>query len=265
MSKPLISLSYANGFLPETYEQALHPLFKRYRVVSPHLRPMWQPPLPTETLRHWRQLGDDLLQHLEMLTPEPVIGIGHSVGAITVMYAAIARPDRFHRIILIDPTLLPPAALRFVWLMRLIGRDARLPLVEGALKRGRHWDDQNAAYEYFRRKKLFARWSDNAMRLYTNSITAPDPAGGVHLIYPPQWEARLYQTIPTDVWQFPAKLKTPTLIVYGELSDVFNAQSAARFARLSPQTRIVAIPGAGHLVAQEKPEAVGQLIADFVE
>jgi pimeloyl-ACP methyl ester carboxylesterase len=261
---PLVTLSYVNGFLPETYDQALRPLFKRHRVVSPHLRAMWQPPQTPATFQHWRQLADDLLAHLDKLTPNPVIGIGHSIGANTVMYVAAARPERFQRVVLMDPTLFPATVLQFIRFMRLIGRDARLPLVEGALKRGRHWDSVDAAYHYFRGKKLFERWSDDAVHIYTNSITAPDPAGGVRLVYPPEWEARFYQTVPTDIWQYPAKLKMPTLIVRGELTDVFSPASAARFARLNPAAKIVTIPGAGHLVAQEQPEAVGKAIADFV-
>ena len=40
---PLVNLAYANGFLPETYQAALSPLFDGFRVVSTHMRPMWQP------------------------------------------------------------------------------------------------------------------------------------------------------------------------------------------------------------------------------
>lgn len=261
---PLVNLAYANGFLPQTYTAALTPLFEHYQVVAAHARPMWQPPPAPETLHHWRQLSADLLAQLDPLASQPVIGIGHSVGAIATLYAAVARPDRFRCVVLIDPTLLSGRYLRGLWLMRLIGRDARMRLVSGALKRGRHWESAEAAYTYFRGKRLFSRWSDAAVRVYSDSLTAPDPAGGVQIVFPPEWEARIYQTIPLDVWQIPARLTVPTLVIRGELSNTFHAESASRFSRLNPRATLITIPDAGHLVAQEQPEATGRAIADFI-
>jgi pimeloyl-ACP methyl ester carboxylesterase len=261
----VINLAYANGFLPQTYTAALRPLFDQHRVVSLHMRPMWQPPIAPETLTHWRQLGADLLTQLDTLTPEPVLGIGHSVGAIATMYAAVTRPERFRALVLLDPTLLPRKHLRGLWLMRITGRTARVGMVAGALKRGRHWDSAEAAYTYFRGKRLFTRFSDEAVRVYSDSLTAPDPNGGVILVFSPEWEARIYQTVPTDVWRLPARLKTPTLVIRGGLSDTFHAEGAADFARLNPRATLITIPDAGHLVAQERPDAVGQAIAEFLK
>ena len=260
---PLITLSYANGFMPQTYTECLTPLFDRYRVVTPQMRPLWQPPPPTADLHHWRQLGTDLLTALDRIGTSPGVAIGHSVGAIAVLYAATMQPNRFRGVILIDPTLLPPAQLRLVWLSRLIGHDARMSLVKGALKRGNHWDTVDAAYTYFRGKRLFTRWPDQAVRVYAESITTPDPNGGVSLIFPREWEARIYQTIPIDVWQAVRKLNIPALVIRGTLSDVFTDASKAIFARLAPQIPIIDVPNVGHLVAQEAPSIVGDHIAQF--
>src|SRR5215467_9145840 len=85
--RPLVNLAYANGFLPQTYTRALQPLFADYRVVSIHARPMWGD-CPPETFHHWSQFGDDLLEGLDSLTDQPVIGIGHSMGGLSTLYAA---------------------------------------------------------------------------------------------------------------------------------------------------------------------------------
>ncbi len=226
---------------------------------------MWQPPIPPESLHTWRQFGDDLLSQLETVRGgQRVIGIGHSVGAIATLYAASAQPDRFRAVILLDPVFLAPRLLRAIALLRLIGYEPRGGLVQGALKRGRHWDSTEAAFSYFRGKKLFPRWSDEAVQTYTTSITAPDPQGGVRLIYPPEWEARIYQTFATDTWRYPARLKPPTLVIRGVLSDAFSLSSAQRFGQLNPRARMITIPEAGHLVAQEQPQAVGQAIREFI-
>ncbi len=261
---PIVNLGCANGFMPQTYTRALAPLFKDYRVVSMNMRPLWENCAP-ESLHSWRQLGDDLLNELDQLTNQPVIGIGHSVGAIATLYAASTRPERFSHLILLDPTLLPRAYLWGVRLLRLIGREARLPLVEQALRRGRRWASTEAAYTYFRGKKLFKRWPDDQVRTYAESITTPDGAGGVKLIFTPEWEAQIYRTVATDVWERPARIKMPTLVIRGELSDTFIQPSAARFARLNPQAQMITIKGAGHLVPQEQPEQVGRAIVEFLK
>ncbi len=259
-----VILSYANGFPPQTYAAMLKPLFAEYHVAAMHMRPLWEPTPPPDSLRHWRQFADDLLENLATLTPDPVIGIGHSVGAVTTLYAAIKEPQRFRKLVLIDPTLLPSPALWGIRFAHLIGREARIPLVQQALRRGRRWPDAETAYQYFRAKKLFARAGDDIVRAYTESITTPHPEGGLTLAYAPEWEAQIFKTIATDVWQLPARLKVPTLILRGEHSDVFYERSAARFKRINPAIELVTLPGVGHLVGQEAPDRAGREIARFL-
>lgn len=264
VSKPLVNLAYANGFLPQTYIPSLSPLFDQYRVISAHARPMWDD-CPPESLKSWRQLGDDLLAILDTIADQPLIGIGHSVGSIATLYAFIKRPDRFRALILIDPTLLLPSYLLALRIGRLFRQEGRIPLVRGALNRRRSWSSNEEAYTYFRSKSLFKRCSDEMVRLYTESITAPDPKGGVSLVYLPEWEAQIYRTVATDVWRLPGQVKVPTLIIRGALTDVFVESSASRFKRLKPQAQIVTVAQTGHLVAQEQPLQTGQLIAGFLK
>ncbi|MCC7447229.1 MAG: alpha/beta hydrolase [Anaerolineae bacterium] len=261
--KPLVNLAYANGFLPQTYIRALQPLFADYRVVSTHNRAMWDTRLP-ESFRSWRELGDDLLSMLDTLTDQSVVGMGHSFGGVATLYAAIKRPERFSRLILIDPTMLPPRTLWLIRIMRWLGLEDRFPLVQGTRRRRQKWDSVEAAYQSFRSKPVFARWPDDVLRAYAESMTAPDPAGGVRLIYTPEWEARFYRKIATDVWSLPSKVAHPMLVIRGELTDTFSADSAAKFQRLNPRAKMVTVQGAGHLVPQEKPEEVSRLIADFI-
>ena len=149
--------------------------------------------------------------------------------------------------------------------MRLLKMEGRRKMVVGALNRGRHWDSAEAAYVYFRGKRLFTRFSDAAVRTYSDSMVAPDPAGGVSIVFPPEWEARLYETVPTDVWQLPKQIKVPILVIRGGLSDTFLAESAAKFSRLNPRAKMITFDDAGHLIAQERPEQVGQAIVEFLK
>ena len=265
LGKPLVNLAYANGFPPQIYRAALEPLFKDYHVISLHARPLWGDSAPApESLTSWEQLGNDLLAALDGFTDQPVIGIGHSVGGVATLFAAVKRPDRFSRLVLIEPTLLAPHLL---WAMRLLesrGNRQRRGLVEGALRRRSTWKNTDEAYQYFKGKRLFARWPDEVLREYVTSLTAPGADGNIHLTWSPEWEAQIYRTLITDGWKLPRRLKPPTLVIRGNLSDTFTTASALTFRLLNPRARMALVHGAGHLVPQEQPAAVGQLIVDFV-
>jgi pimeloyl-ACP methyl ester carboxylesterase len=261
--KPIINLSYANGFPPETYARALQPLFKDYQVQSIHLRPL-QGDTEPESLKRWTQFGDDLLEGLDELTDQPVIGIGHSVGAVATMYAAIMHPERFSKLVLIEPTMLSPILLLMLQIVRMSGLNPRVGRIEGALRRRRNWESKQAAFDNFKEKRLFQRWPEDVLWSYVESMTAPDQSGGVSLTWSPEWEAQIYRTLPTGVWSLPRKLKTPTLVIRGDLTETFTATSARIFKVLRPNTQMAIIKGAGHLIPQEKPDEVGKLIAEYL-
>lgn len=262
-TKPLLHLSHANGFLAPTYQKAFEPLLAHYHAVSLSMRPTWGD-TPPQWLKSWSQMADDLITGLGEIKAQRVVGVGHSLGGVLTLYAAVKKPDLFSHIILIDPTLLSPKLLWQIKLMKLFGLEARSFLIKGALRRKRDWQSPGAAYEYFRGRRLFKNWSDEMVKTYTESITASSVQGGVHLSYPPEWEAQIYKTIPTDVWKFAKQLQQPALVIRGENSNTFTADSEKAFRKANSRVVFKVVPGAGHLVPQEKPEEVAHLIMNFL-
>ena len=262
--KPIVHLAHANGFPPQTYQKALEPLLTHYHVISFPVRPLWSA-TPPEWLKQWSQMSDDLVEDLKGLGNRKIIGIGHSLGGVLTLYAAIKQPEHFSCVILIDPTMLPPKLLWQIKFMKLLGLEVRSHLIKGALRRKRIWENQEAAYQYFRGRALFKNWSDEIVRAYTDSMTATSPTGEVYLIYPPEWEAQIYRTIPVDVWKFAALLQQPTLVIRGETSNTFTTESAKAFRKINPTAKFEMVQGAGHLIPQEWPEQVGKLISDFLQ
>ena len=181
-----------------------------------------------------------------------------------MLYAAVRRPELFSKLVLIDPTMLAPKLLWQVRLFRLLGLEARPELVNGALRRRTEWAGKKEAFEYFRRRPLFKTWSDNMVRAYSDNMTGPDPESGVRLIYPPEWEAQIYRTIPTDVWKYAVRISCPALVIRGENSNTFTGESEKTFRKVLPTAQFKVVPGAGHLVVQEKPLEVGVALCDFL-
>ncbi len=250
----VVHLAVANGFPAQTYLPLVQPLTEHYRVLSLPPRALWSDEKPPEELVSWRMLADDLLAGLEEHDLRDVIAIGHSFGGIASLLAAIDNPERFHALILLDPTILPPSTTV---------HEAVVPLVQGALRRKQHWQDVDDAFEYFRGRPLFEDWSDEAVRLYAEQGTCP-ANDGRELIWSAEWEAYYFSTIYTDTWEDVMKLKTPVLVVRGGGSDTFRPEAAEQLRGLLPDMAYAEVPGFGHMFPQAAPDATRQIITDWL-
>jgi pimeloyl-ACP methyl ester carboxylesterase len=253
----VMHLAVANGFPPETYAPLFSPLTARYRVLSLPPRALWDnPPIPA-TVRTWRDLADDLLAGLRAHDLRDVIAVGHSFGAVASLVAAAQEPQRFRALVLLDPTIFPPHMLLTIRLMQTFELQSRMPLVNGALNRRARFGTLDEAFAYWRGKRLFSDWSDDALRLYTTSTLQSNADGKWVLRWSPQWEARYYQTILTTTWRYVSRLrdKMPVLALRGERSDTFFPAAAERFQRLLPDVQLQTIAGHGHLFPHTAPDA----------
>ena len=70
-------------------------------------RPLWPDSRP-EDIEDWRPLTDDFLHFLDAHQTAPIACVGHSMGGIALLRAALREPERFKAIVLLDPVLFPP-------------------------------------------------------------------------------------------------------------------------------------------------------------
>src|SRR3990172_7811106 len=112
-SGPLLHFAHANGYPPRTYTPLIETLTPRYHLIAMRARPLWPGSSPDE-IRSWWPFVDDLLQFLDGRGEKNLIGVGHSLGAVTTLAAALRRPDLFRAVILLDPVLLRRRLL-FFW------------------------------------------------------------------------------------------------------------------------------------------------------
>jgi len=93
---------------------------------------------------------------------------------------------------------------------------------------------------------------------------APDPSAP-----PPPFDLRLLDFVPTyggdadERRKLLAASRAPLLVMRGEKSKILSAEGAEASARRG-QGEVVAIPGAGHNVAQHNPEAVAAELQRFL-
>ena len=247
---PPLHFFHANGFPVSMYLPFMNELSSDFRVLGLNLR--GQDGL-SEGIKSWHRLSFDLIGFLEQMKPGPVVGVGHSIGAVATLLAAARRPDLFSRIVMLDPVLLPRRYILLLRLLKIIGKKNAFPLAKRARRRRNGWGSREEALDYFRDKSLFRNWEDTYLRAYVTYGLKPDADGRTVLLCPPEAEARGFENYPTDIWSWPRRLCVPTLIVRGENSDVLLPECYERFCRLCTPARRRIMNGVGHFIPMEKP------------
>lgn len=257
---------HANGYPPECYKPLFDLLKPQYRVFGMLLRPLWEGSHPDE-IRDWQPFTDDLLRFLNERETAPVIGVGHSIGAIITLRAAIRQPDKFSALILMDPVLFTPLRMRLWALVNALGLGDRLhPLIAGAKKRRRTFNNLETVFKGYRKRNVFRYFSDENLRIYIDGITRKTK-DGYELVYSPEWEAQIYRTglQDFDLWRALPQLDLPILFLRGAETDTFLEDAARLIQRKQPKARVEALPKSTHLLPVERPNEVAGIMQSFIE
>lgn len=239
------------------------PLLPQYRIVGACHRPLWPGSRPEDTW-NWELISDDLLRFLDQLgAVDNIIGIGHSMGAIATMYAAVKRPELFRCLVLMEPIFLHPFVLQMVE----VNPDAlnELPLIRNTYQRRQRWESREEAFSHFRAKSVFTRWSDDALWYYVNHALNELDSGEVVLAYSREWEVQFYTRPPLDVWQKIPQITLPILAIRGVESDALFPEAWQMWQEIQPQTTFVEIEGTGHMLLMEKPDQVAEVMRRFLD
>ncbi|MCS6993279.1 MAG: alpha/beta hydrolase [Anaerolineales bacterium] len=258
---------HANGYPPECYRPLLGVLTPHYRVLAMHQRPLWPHARPEE-LQDWHPLSTDFLRFLDEQTLAQTVVIGHSMGGIAALRAALQQPERFRALILLDPVLFPPGFILFWRLVRALGWGYRLhPLIPAAQKRRRTFDDLERPFASYRRRPAFRYLSDDALRIYLEGVTQRTTNNGYTLRYSPEWETHIYYTSvwrDFDLWRGLPRLKPPALLLRGAETDTFLPQTALLVRLLAAHIQIQTLPRTTHLLPLEAPQEVAERIIHFL-
>jgi len=265
---------HANGYPPDCYKPLLSRLAEHYHVTAMAQRPLWPGSRP-EDIDDWRPLTDDLLRfldahHTARFDPaqrKPIACVGHSMGGIALLRAALREPERFKAIALLDPVLSPPYFINAWRIIFRLGLGERVhPLINGAKYRRRQFNDLERLFTGYRRKPVFRFMDDEALRAYVEGIACKAEVGGYQLCYSAEWEIRIYITgvwRDMDIWRGLPKLEVPTLIVRGAETDTFWERTEKLVQRKQPNVQVETLEISTHLVPLERPKEVSNLIQSF--
>jgi esterase len=189
----------------------------------------------------------DVVRLLDDLEVDRVEALGHSMGAKVAMWLALRYPDRVSRLISVDmaPTRSPN---RFGLIF-----DSLLSLDLGCI------DSRQAADEHL------ARALDNPLLrrfLLRNLLREGDHwRWRVNLRV---LDAALERILDFPLGQEARPFQGEALFLYGGASDYVTSASGPAIQSLFPYARLRAVPGAGHWVHADQPEAFRAAVLRFL-
>lgn len=263
---------HANGYPPDCYKPLFELLKTEYRVFGMLLRPLWDETKPDD-INDWHSFSEDLRVFLSTSSlgastqdkPDPVIGVGHSIGAIVTLRAALRYPQKFRALVLLDPVLFVPRRL-VEWRVQRAKDPSSHPLIQLAQKRRRTFSDLESVFKSYRERDVFRYLSDKYLRVYIEGITRKTE-NGYELVYSPEWESRIYFTglQDFDIWNTLQNLQVPTLFLRGAETDTFLEDAAMLVKLKKPEVRVEALEKATHLFPLERPKEVFEIMQAFLK
>ncbi len=258
---------HGNGFCAGTYTPFIRYLVDDLHILASDVRGHGGSDQPkVERVRHWDIFAEDLKKLIEQKMTVPILGIGHSLGAVTTYIAAARYPHLFSGIVLIDPVILPRRLLWLIAAMTLLGMRGNLPLAKMARRRRRVFNGKQEALRLFAAGRgIFKNWSKEFVHAYLECGLLEKDEKTAVLKCDPELEAQIFESIPLNVWRYAKHISCPVLAIRGELSDIFFADAAERLNGIIADYELQIIPHSGHFPPMEKPQESANLILDFVE
>ncbi len=272
---PLVVLCHGFPELAYSWRHQIPALTEAgYRVLAPDLRGFGDSSAPTEVDAYdVISLSGDMCGLLDAVGEQSAIFVGHDWGASLVWQLATLHPERVSAVAGLSVPFVPRAPAAPVPIMRRhLGEDfyivwfqepgvadeALARNVRRTLTTSRQWTAQWAEEDPLP-ARLPAWLSEDELDVYVEAFERTGFTGGLN------W----YRNIDRN-WELTAtvadrRVEQPALFLTGELDPVrrFMPAEAMRGWVTDLRAEIV-IPGAGHWVQQQEPEAVNAALLRFL-
>lgn len=258
MQKAIIHFAHANGFPSGTYNKLFKLLGPEYSVISID-RLGHSARYPVDD--NWVSLTRELIQHIEDNAYGPVIGVGHSLGAILDFRAVYERPDLFQHIIMLDPPLAYWPFSLFVAAVKKLGLAGRMGPAAMTKGRREEWPSPEEAKLHLRDKALFSRFDPDCFSDYIENGMV-ETSSGVRLSFDPKVEVEIFKTTPHDMHRFHPRMSVPGSLVVGEHSEF--RRFVGGFAQ-KHRLHFECFAGGSHLFPLEYPEPTATLIKRLID
>lgn len=251
-----IQFSHANGFPGSSYNH-LFSLLPEYKIN--YVEKMGHGDYPLNN--NLNNYAEELIQDIEKSHDRPIIGMGHSAGAIVTLIAAALRPDLFQHVILLDPVLFSKRKRYALKLARKMGLIDKITPAARAAKRKAHFESREAAKDYFSTKALFKRFHPNCFNDYIQ-YGLIDSSVGVELAISADIEADIFRNVLLDAPKYLKKVQGT--VIYGDSSDLFEKGDKNWWQRNFQNMELLSFEG-GHLFPFESPNETADVLRGILQ
>ena len=248
---PALLLLHGGALTAHTWDPVCARLRDRYRCLAldqrGHGDSEWSPELDYGVKAFVRDIGG----LVEVLGLERLLVVGQSLGAVNGLTYASNHPENVAGLVMIDagPWVQRRGAQRIA---DFVLSAPELPSVEHFVERAHRFNP---------------RRHPEQLRTTLLHNLRPLPTGAWTWKYDRRHLSHdRFEALRAELTALEGRLpevRCPVLVVRGEESDVFSAADAERLAALLPDGRVVVVPGAGHTVQGDNPQALAAAIDEF--
>lgn len=253
----VIHFAHSNGFHAATYRyflEQLQPHQVQYLEKFGH-DPRYNPKY------NWTPLTDQLIHSIED-QQKPVVGVGHSLGAVVSLYAYYRRPDLFSALVMMDPPFFGFPLRLLTLASRITGISGRLiPPAVKARKRRTRWESREEAYQSLKDKPLFRRFHPESFNDYINYGLVEGETGGMKLAFSAKEEYRIFKHTPFGLGN--GKIQVPSFYLYSNRFEIGSPESISALRKKFKSTEFIPVD-AGHMFPMEQPEKTAALIKQLI-
>lgn len=253
---PALLLVHATGFHGRCWDQVVHHL-DGYRVTAVDLRGHGRS--ADSAAVSWDQFGSDVAELIIELDLQKIVGAGHSMGGHCLIQAAARVPDRFRKMIVIDPVIFDPDAYG--------GEQSTSSIAEHVARRRNQWDSPEEMFESYCDREPFVCWDSDVLRDYCEFGLVRD-GSGYRLACTPAFEASLYGgALDVDIYGLVSKVTVPVKVVRAKSTGL---ESARKSFLASPTWPALAdsfasgedlyLPEYSHFIPMENPALIASMI-----
>ena len=257
--REMIHFAHGNGFPSPCYRQLLQQLEKRFdccyidRVGHTSQFPVTE---------NWQSLIDEVIFSIQSQASQPVIAVGHSLGGVLSLLAAIEQPSLFKAVILLDSPLINRFKSSVVGFSKAVGMIDRLTPAFRTRARRQHWSTREQALTYLRSKNLFKTFTELCLNDYIDYGMQKNE-DGYSLRFDPHIEYQIYRTIPHILYEYESRLSVPAALIYGNKSNIVDRMDM-RYMKKHYGIENVETKGT-HMFPFENPETTANLIMGLVD
>ncbi len=268
LSASRVVLSHGNGCAVDGYFPFWGLLLADFEVVVFDFRHYGGNP-PHRGRHDFRRFIRDLGPVYDAVDREfgrkPQVGAFHSMSARMNLKFALQADWRFDALVVFDPPMVPPRGHP----LHEMQIDNERRLWTWAESRRSEFGDPEELAAHFAASRMLAGWVDGAYDLMARSVLRRDGGSGKWtLACPPRLEGRIYrENARLRMWPRADAFPGPVMLVASDPDGPVPStpSHSARALRDERGWRCEILPGAGHFMQLQKPEACRDLMLAFLD